>query len=660
MATSTNPKKTNTTDGTQDSTHKETHGFQAEVKQLLHLMIHSLYSNKEIFLRELISNASDAADKLRFESLRNPMLFVEDTDLKVWVDFDKDAKTLTIRDNGIGMTKDEVIQNLGTIAKSGTKEFLQTLTGDKAKDAKLIGQFGVGFYSGFIVADKVTVRTRHAGAKPNEGVEWTSAGEGEYTLENIDKASRGTEVILHLKADEEDFLNSWRLKHIITKYSDHITLPIIMKKEVIAEPKAEGDQGDQKEKDITPPKEPEEEVVNRATALWTLPKSDIKDEQYIELYKHVAHDFEDPLTWSHNKVEGKLEYTSILYIPSRAPFDLWHMGKSRGLKLYVQRVFIMDEAEQFLPHYLRFVRGIIDSNDLPLNISREILQNNRTIDTIRSALVKRILGMLEQLATDDKAKYAKFWKEFGQALKEGPAEDFANKEQIAKLLRFSSTHTNTETQDVSLEDYIARMPSEQKKIYYVSAETFNAAKNSPHLEIFRKKGIEVLLLSDRIDDWLTSHLTEFKEKQFQSVARGGLDLGEMEDKTLDEKYKAAEGDYSETVKKMKEVLGERVKEVRLSKRLTDSPACVVLDDNDMTTQMEKILRAAGQAVPKHKPILELNPDHSMIQRLKTESDKTRFNDWTELLFDQAVLAEGGQLDDPASFVKRLNTLLLSQ
>ncbi len=614
---------------------KEKHGFQAEVKQLLHLMIHALYSNKEIFLRELISNASDAADKLRFESLRNPMLLVDDTELKVWVSVDKEAKTITIRDNGIGMSKAEVIANLGTIAKSGTREFLSSLSGDKAKDAKLIGQFGVGFYSGFIVADKVVVTTLKAGASENEGVRWSSSGEGEYELETITRSNRGTEIVLHLKADEEEFLNDWRLRHIITKYSDHLTLPVVMKND-----------------------KNEEEVVNRATALWTLAKNEITDDQYKELYKHVAHDFEDPLIWAHNKVEGKLEYITLLYIPSRAPFDLWHAGKSRGLKLYVRRVFIMDDAEQFLPHYLRFVRGVIDSNDLPLNISREILQNNRVIDAIRTAVIKRVLGVLEQLAVDDKEKYQKFWKEFGQVLKEGPAEDFANKEQIAKLLRFASTHTGDEAQTVSLEDYIARMPSEQSKIYYVTADTFNAARHSPHLEVFKKKGIEVLLLSDRVDEWLMSHLTEFQSKPLQSVTRGGLDLGDLNDKNVEEQYKQAEDNYAETLKKVKEVLQDGIKEVRLSKRLTDSPSCVVLDDNDLSNQMERMLRASGQVVPTSKPILELNPDHPMIKRLKEEQDQTMFEDWAQILFDQAVLAEGGQLEDPASFVRRFNKLLL--
>lgn len=618
-----------------ESVAKQTFSFEAEVKQLLHLMIHSLYSNKEIFLRELISNASDAADKLRFESLKDPMVLVDDPDLKVWVTFDKEAKTITIRDNGIGMNREEVIENLGTIAKSGTKEFLNSLTGDKAKDSKLIGQFGVGFYSSFVVADRVTVRTRRVGAPKNEGVYWSSAGEGSYELETVDYENRGTEITLHIKEAEEDFLNDLRLRHIITKYSDHLTLPVMMK----------NDKG-------------EEEVVNRATALWTLPKTEITDEQYRELYKHVAHDFDDPLLWSHNKVEGKLEYVSLLYIPSRAPFDLWHVGKTRGLKLYVRRVFIMDDAEQFLPHYLRFVRGVIDSNDLPLNISREILQNNRVIDSIRNAVIKRILGMLENLASTDKEKYQKFWEEFGSALKEGPGEDFVNKEQVAKLLRFSTTKTDSEKQDVSLEDYLARMPSGQDKIYFITAETFNAAKHSPHLEIFRKKGIEVLLLSDRIDEWLMSHMTEFQEKAFQSVTRGGLDLGDLADKEEEAAQKQVESDFTPILEKIKAILQDAIKEVRLTQRLTDSPACVVLDEKDLSGQMERILRASGQDVPVHKPILELNPEHPMVRYLKDESDESRFEDWTRVLFEQAILAEGGQLEDPASFVRRFNKLLL--
>lgn len=617
---------------------KEKFGFQAEVKQLLHLMIHSLYSNKEIFLRELISNASDAADRLRFESLKNPMIMVDDPDLKIWVDFNKEARTITLRDNGIGMTREEVMQNLGTIAKSGTREFLNTLTGDKAKDAKLIGQFGVGFYSAFIVADKVEVLTLKAGHKANEAVRWISNGEGEYEIEAATKENRGSEITLHLKPEEDEFLNEWRLKHIVSKYSDHIALPIVML-------------NDKKE----------EEVVNRAQALWTLPKNEITDEQYKELYKHVAHDFEDPLLWSHNKVEGKLEYTTLLYIPARAPYDLWQTNKPRGLKLYVRRVFIMDDAEQFLPHYLRFVRGIIDSNDLPLNISREILQNNRVIDAIRTAVIKRVLSMLEQLAKEDQEKYLKFWKEFGQVIKEGPAEDMANKEQIAKLIRFSSSFDDKETQEVSLEAYVARMKPGQEKIYYVTADSFNAAKNSPHLEIFRKKGIEVLLLSDRVDEWLMTHLTEFMEKHFQSVARGSLELGTLKDEqdnATEEKYQKAEGDFGNILNKMKELLSERVKDVRLSRRLTSSPACIVVDEKDLSSQMERMLRAAGQKVPEHKPILELNPEHFMVQRLKVEEDFPQFEDWASLLLDQAILAEGGQLNDPATFVKRFNNVLL--
>lgn len=622
-------------------TTKEKFGFQAEVKQLLHLMIHSLYSNKEIFLRELISNASDAADKLRFESLQDPYLLVEDPDLKVWVEFDKQAKTITVKDNGIGMTKEEVIQHLGTIAKSGTREFLDSLTGDRAKDSKLIGQFGVGFYSGFMVADKIEVFTLKAGKPASEGVRWTSSGEGEYEIESVEKAGRGTEVVLHLKPDEEELLNEWRLQHIIRKYSDHLTLPVIMKDE-----------------------KNEEQVINRATALWTLPKQDIQEEQYQELYKHIAHDFENPLVWSHNKVEGKLEYITLLYIPSRAPFDLWQAGKARGLKLYVRRVFIMDDAEQFLPHYLRFVRGIIDSNDLPLNISREILQSNRIVDTIRSAIVKRVLSMLEQLNTESKEKYQTFWKEFGQALKEGPAEDFANKEQIAALLRFSTSKTDSEEQNVSLEDYLARMAPNQDKIYYITADTFNAAKNSPHLEIFRQHGIEVLLLSDRVDEWLVSHLTEYKSKPLQSIARGSLDpnlLQTPEEKIRDQKYKLAEEDFSKVLDKMKELLKDSVKEVRLSRRLTSSPACIVVDEQDLSSQMERILRAAGQKVPEHKPILELNPDHLMVQSLKQEQEKDgpHFEDWAHILLDQAILAEGGHLNNPADFVKRFNTLLVT-
>lgn len=604
-------------------------GFQAETKQLLHLMVHSLYSNKEIFIRELISNASDAADKLKFAALSDSDLFENDPELKIWISIDKDAGTLTIKDNGIGMTRDEVIKNLGTIAKSGTADFLKTLTGDRIKDSRLIGQFGVGFYSSFIVADKVTVRTRKAGEKADQAVMWSSDGHGEFEVDNITKPERGTEIVLHMKEEEKDFLNDYQLKHIITKYSDHITLPVLLG----------------------------EESVNRATALWATPKQEITDEQYHEFYKHIAHDFDEPLTWTHNKVEGKLEYTSLLYIPKRAPFDLWQAGKPRGLKLYVQRVFIMDDSEQFLPHYLRFLRGIVDSNDLPLNVSREILQSSRVVDNIKSALVKRALGMLEHLSKDAE-KYAIFWKEFGQVLKEGPAEDFANKEQIAKLFRFSSTHTDTSEQNVSLDDYISRMLDKQDKVYYVAAETFNAAKNSPHIEIFRKKGIEVLLLTDKVDEWLMAHLTEYAGKQLQSVAKGGLELGELDDQEDQKQQEQQTEDYKAIIEKISAVLGEKVKEVRLTRRLTSSPACIVADENDMTPQMQRLMQAAGQQVPTAKPIFELNPEHMLISKLKSESDEQRFKNLTEILFDQAVLAEGGHLDDPATFVKRFNDLLL--
>jgi molecular chaperone HtpG len=629
---------------------KTTFGFQAEIKQLLQLMIHALYSNKEIFLRELISNASDAADKLRFEGMRDPMLTVEDPDLKIQVYYDKDAKTITIRDNGIGMSRDEIIQHLGTIAKSGTREFLNGLSGDKSKDAKLIGQFGVGFYSAFIVADTVEVITRKAGASADAGVRWSSRGEGEYEVESVVKHSRGTDVILHLKEEEEELLSGWQLRRIITKYSDHITLPIWMKKETPAkteESETEENFG------------PTEEIVNQATALWTLSKADISDDQYRALYQHIAHDFEAPLTWSHNKVEGKLDYTYVLYIPQRVPFDLYHTNKAKGLKLYVQRVFIMDDAEQFLPNYLRFVRGIVDSNDLPLNVSRELLQNSRQIDSMRSAIVKRVLTMLESLAKNDKEKYQIFWKAFGQVMKEGPAEDFANKQQIAKLLRFSSTHTDNEQQDVPLEDYFTRMPSAQKHIYFVAAETFNAAKNSPHLEVFRKKGIEVLLLSDRVDEWLTSHLQEFEGKTFQSVSRGSLDLGELDEQADSTVKESTAAEFADVITKMKTVLGDKVKDIRLTDRLTDSPACIVVDEHDMSPQMERLMQAAGQSVPAHKPILELNPEHLMVKQLKQVSGTPNFDDWTWLLLDQAVLAEGGHLDNPASFVKRFNQLLLT-
>lgn len=637
---------------------KETRGFETEVKQLMQLMIHALYSNKEIFIRELISNGSDASDKLRFAGLKDDLLYENDSDLKIKVAFDPKAKTISITDNGIGMNKEEAIRHLGTIAKSGTQEFMKSLTGDQAKDRHLIGQFGVGFYSSFIVADRVTVKSRKAGEPSDQGVCWESTGEGDYTIENIDKATRGTEITLHLKAGEEEFLNAMRLEHIIKKYSDHIALPIVMDREIFPEQSEENTEVKSDEKAY------EEYVVNRATALWTLPKSQIDDEHYIEFYKHVAHDFENPLVWSHNKVEGKLEYTSLLYIPARAPFDLWQPNKSRGLKLYVKRVFIMDDAEQFVPHYLRFVRGVIDSNDLPLNISREILQSNKVVDSIRTAIVKRALGMLEELASSDAEKYNQFWNEFGQVLKEGPAEDFGNKASIAKLLRFASTHTNEEKQTVSLEDYIKRMPEGQDKIYYVAAETFNAAKNSPHLEIFRDKGIEVLILYDRIDEWLMSHLTEFESKQFNSVARGALDdlafASNNKEETPEAKKEELEGletEFKDTLGKMKVILGEKVSDVRLTQRLTSSPACIVAQEGQMTSQMERLLKAAGQEV-SNKPILELNPKHLLVKRIQSESEEGYFKDLSQILLNQAILSEGGQLDDPATFVKKFNELLL--
>ncbi len=626
--------------------HKETLGFQAEVQQLLRLVAHSLYSHKEVFLRELISNASDACDKLRFEALTDGALYENDPELKIRVSFDKDARTITVADNGIGMDRQEVIDNIGTIARSGTRQFMQKLTGDQAKDANLIGQFGVGFYSSFIVADKVTLRTRRAGMGPEHGVYWESTGEGEYTLETIEKADRGTEVVLHLREDESDLLNEWQLRSIITKYSDHITLPVIMPVQKYSE-----------DKDAPPTIE--DERINQAAALWARPKSEIKEEEYKEFYKHVGHDFEDPLAWTHNRVEGKLEYTSLLFIPARAPFDLWDREQRHGVKLYVQRVFIMDDAEHLMPRYLRFVRGVIDSNDLPLNISREILQSSKVVDGIRAGSVKKVLGLLEDLAVNDAEKYSKFWKEFGRVLKEGPAEDYGNREQIAKLLRFASTHNDAAEQTISLADYLGRMKDGQDKIYYISADSFAAAKNSPHLEIFRKKGLEVLLLTDRVDEWLMSHLTEFDGKHFQSVAKGALDLDKIASEEEKQEQKQAEDQYKNLLTRVKDVLGDKVKEVRISSRLTDSPACLVVDEYALSAHLERLLRDAGQSVPMSKPYLELNPTHSLIARLKDEADATRFSDWTNLLFEQAVLAEGGQLEDPASFVKRLNGLLLA-
>ncbi len=631
------------------TTQKETLGFQTEVKQLLQLMIHSLYSNKEIFLRELVSNASDAADKLRFLALENNSLYEGDGELRVRISADKDARTVTISDNGIGMTRDEVISALGTIAKSGTAEFFSNLTGDQAKDSQLIGQFGVGFYSAFIVADEVTVRTRKAGTQ--EAVEWQSRGEGDYTLAAIDKSERGTEIILHLREDESEFLDEFRLRSIINKYSDHISIPVEM-----YTPATEASEGPDGEE--IPATEGKWEPVNKATALWTRDKSEISDEEYQAFYKHVGHDWEDPLTWAHNKVEGKTEYTSLLYIPKRAPFDLYNRERQSGLKLYVQRVFIMDDAEQFMPSYLRFVKGLLDSNDLPLNVSREILQDNKVTQAIRKGCTSRVLKMLDRMAKNKPEEYQTFWNEFGQVMKEGPSEDHANKEQVAKLLRFASTHNDDATQSVSLDDYISRMVEGQEKIYYVVADSFEAAKNSPHLEIFRKKGIEVLLLSERIDEWMMSHLTEYQEKAFQSVTRGDLDLGDVEDEETKKEHEASEKEVAGLIERVKTALGDKVKEVRFTHRLTDSPACVVTDDNDMSSQMAKLMESVGQAAPDTKPVFELNPEHQLVKHINNEQDEDKFSKWSEVLLDQALLAERGSLKDPAGFVSRLNTLML--
>lgn len=626
---------------------KETLGFQTEVKQLLHLMIHSLYSNREIFLRELVSNASDAADKLRFEALHNDSLMQEDPNLDIRIDFDKEAKTVTISDNGIGMNRDDVIAHLGTIAKSGTADFLQNLTGDQKKDSQLIGQFGVGFYSAFIVADKVTVDTRKAGAE--EGVRWVSDGSGEFTVEAVDKAKRGTSITLHLKPEAEEFADGWRLRNIIRKYSDHISLPILMLKEEMPS----GEEEEQKEATT-----PEWETVNTAKALWTRSRSDISEEEYKEFYKHISHDFTDPMKWSHNRVEGKLEYSSLLFIPAKAPFDLYNRDMQKGLKLYVQRVYIMDQAEEFLPMYLRFIKGVVDSNDLSLNVSREILQKDPAVDSMKTALTKRVLDMLEKMAKKEEEQYAEFWKEFGQVLKEGPAEDFSNREKVAKLLRFASTESKGADQDQSLEGYVSRMKEGQDKIYYITAETYNAAANSPHLEVFKKKGVEVLLMSDRVDEWLMSHLNEFDGKQFADIARGDLDLGSLDDeddkKALEESAKEKE----DLLKRIKDILKDDVEEVRVTHRLTDSPACLVVGDHDMGAQMRKIMEAAGQAMPESKPIFEINPEHPLVTRLDREADEDRFAELTRVVFDQANLAAGGQLDDPATYVQRLNKLLL--
>ena len=635
-----------------DVAHQETHGFQTEVKQLLHLMIHSLYSNKEIFLRELVSNAADAADKLRFKALENDSLYENDGDLCVKLSVDKDAGTLTIADNGIGMTRDEVIENLGTIAKSGTKDFFSKLSGDSAKDSQLIGQFGVGFYSAFIVADKVVVRTRAAGQPTDQGVEWTSAGEGDFTVGNIDKETRGTEITLFLRDDEKEFADDWRLRSIISKYSDHISIPVRMWKAPVEE--TEGPDGEK-----IPGQPGEWETVNKATALWTRDKSEITDEEYTEFYKHISHDFADPMTWAHNKVEGKTEYTSLLYIPSKAPFDLWNREQSHGLKLYVQRVFIMDDAEQFMPTYLRFVKGLLDSNDLPLNVSREILQDNKITQTLRQGCTKRVLQMLERMAKNDAEKYQLFWNEFGNVLKEGPAEDFSNREKIAGLLRFASTHNDSSTQNVSLADYISRMKEGQDKIYYVTADSYQAAKNSPHLEIFKKKGIEVLLMGERIDEWLMQHLNEFDGKQLHSIARGDLDLGDLDDEETKKAQEEAEKQIEGVLERAKTALGEKVLDVKFTHRLTESPACIVADDNGMTTQMMKLMEAAGQPVPEVKYHFELNPEHQLVKLLADVQDETLFKNWTEVLFDQAALSEQGSLKDPATFVKNLNGLLAS-
>ena len=641
-------------------TKKETLGFQTEVKHLLHLMIHSLYSNKEIFLRELISNASDAADKLRFEALSNDALYEGDSELKIRIEFDKDKKTVSIIDNGIGMTRAEVQEHIGTIAKSGTKQFFEALTGEQAKDSELIGQFGVGFYSAFIVADKVTLTTRKAGADKSQATRWESAGEGDYTIEAVEKATRGTEIVLHLKEAELEFLDGYRIRSIVRKFSDHISLPIIMDKE----PEPSYDDEDEAEEGVEKTEKPiaaiEEETINSASALWTKSRQEISDEDYNEFYKHVGHDFQDPLTFVHSKVEGTNEYTLLLYTPARAPFDLWDRDAKHGVKLYIRKVFITDDAEQLMPRYLRFIRGIIDANSLPLNVSREILQQSKQISAIKSGAVKKVLGMLENLAKNEAEKYETFWTQFGNVIKEGPIEDHANKDRVAKLLRFASTHNDTDKQSVSLEDYVSRMKEGQDNIYYVTADSFSAAKNSPHLEIFRKKGIEVLLLSDRIDEWLVSNLDEFDGKHLQSVAKGDLNLGDLAD-TEEEKAQQEEviKDFESVLTQIKEVLADKVSEVRLSHRLTESPACLVADVYGMSLNMERIMKEAGQSMGfgGKKPVFEINPTHPLVVKLKAEQDDTRFADLSHILFDQAILSEGGHLEDPAAFVHKLNGLL---
>ena len=632
---------------------KQTLGFQAEVRQLLHLMIHSLYSNKEIFLRELVSNASDAADKLRYEAIAKPELYEDDADLKIRVAFDRDARTITIADNGVGMSRDEVISDIGTIARSGTREFFQSLSGDQAKDANLIGQFGVGFYSSFIVADKVTLLTRRAGLRTEEGVRWEcdmTASEGQYTIENVSRPGRGTEITLHLREGEDDLLSRWQLATILRKYSDHIALPIVMAKE---------EWDDAKKGYVS---KDEVETINQASALWTRPKSQVTEEQYNEFYKHVAHDTEPPLAHVHTKVEGRQEYTQLLYIPARAPFDLWDREHRRGLKLYVRRVFIMDEAEQLLPAYLRFVRGVVDSGDLPLNVSREILQESKDVEAIRKGCTGRILGLLEEMADNEDAaqreKYSKFWAEFGRCFKEGVGEDFGNRERVAKLLRFASTHNDTDAQTVMLADYLGRMKEGQDAIYYITADTFAAAKNSPHLEIFRKKGIEVLLLSDRVDEWVIGNLNEFEGKPLKSVAKGALDLDKLADAQEKQQQEAQSGEYKDLLERIKNTLGDKVADVRVTLRLTESPACLVVAEHELSGNLERLLKAAGQKPPEVKPVLEINPLHPIVQRLKAETDE-RFADWASVLFEQALLAEGGQLEDPAGFVRRMNGLMLA-
>ena len=629
---------------------QETLGFQTEVKQLLDLMVHSLYSNREIFLRELISNASDAGDKLRFEALQDDGLYEKDSDLKIRVEFNKELKTITVLDNGIGMSRDEVIENLGTIAKSGTKQFFESLTGDQTKDSQLIGQFGVGFYSCFIAAKKVEVITRRAGESRAKGVRWISEGENDYSIETVDRAKRGTKVVLHLREDADEFLNGYRLREIITKYSDHISFPIVMDKEDVK------DDISDKDKDKI---ESGEDTVNSATALWTRNKKEIKNEEYNEFYKHIGHDFEDPLAHIHNKVEGKLEYTSLLYIPSQAPFDLWDREQRHGVKLYVRRIFIMDDAQQLLPPWLRFIRGVIDSDDLPLNISREILQQNKVVDSIRSGCTKKIIGLLKSMAKNDEEKYQKFWKIFGKVLKEGVVDSTDYKDDLSHLFRFSSTHEDTEDQKVSLKDYVERMPESQKSIYYVIADSYMTAKSSPHLEIFRKKDIEVLLLSEPIDEWVTTHLSEFDSKKLQSVNKGELDLGDIQDEDEKKKDKESNKAHDELVKRIKDILDEKVKEVRVTSRLTTSPACLVSDDNDMGRHLEQILKASGQNIPGSKPILEINPDHPIIKKIDDEKDNDLFTDWSHILFDQALLSEGGQLADPVNFVNKLNAMIVS-